>query len=415
MMILRLPKLALALTLAGAVALPVLAQSAPLPPLAAVEDGQLIVHGAGGDTTVPVEGYDNIGELRWSPDGQRLLFVAFDQNHNATLLLTNMFGDVPRTVASPIAIGFPATFADASTVLYARDHASAPEASGDWLIDIFRTGLTEGAEPELVGSFASQIGCGGGSPYPADWQYELESGFVGNPLILAQTPVGIVHSASCAGEKTALLDTTTGEDQPIGFSLARVSVSPDGTKLVGIEIAQGTADGQPQRTLVTVDLATLTETTVTTAAMPDQVTWSADGSALFYSSREATGKVALTAAEQQAFAQATFIDTGVDRYSATLHRIDLPSGQETTLAQLDAFIIGRLSAAPDGKSLYFSTVANMDGWAKGIANHTIDLAEMAQQTAAVPVTLYQIDLSGGQPVMLADTLQSFTLNRAAMR
>ncbi len=413
-MTLKLPKFVLALTLAGAVALPVLAQTTTLPPLAAVKDGQLIVHSAGSDVAVPLEGYDNVGDLVWSPDGQRLLFVAYDQNQNATLLLTNLFGDVPRTVASPLASGFPGAFADANTVLYARDRADNPQPSGDWLIDIFRTGLTEGAEPELIGSFASLTGCGGGSPLPGDWQYWQELGLGGSSLLLVQTPFGIVHSVSCGGAGTGLLDTTTGEDRLIGTRVSRAAVSPDGKQLAGIEIDFDRTANNEKRTLIVADLSTLTVNSFETSAIPDQITWSADGSAVLYSSREQSGQIALTSSEQQSFGQLIGITTGIDRWTATLHRLELLSKQESTVAQLDAYAIARLSASPDGKSVFVSAVANMDAWVKGIAAHTIDPADTAQQSAAVPIALYRVDLSGGQPVQLADTLHSFTLNRASM-
>jgi dipeptidyl aminopeptidase/acylaminoacyl peptidase len=402
----------LLLILFGAVS--TLAQDASLPPLAAVQDGNVWLFGFT-DTAQPItdgtaRSYSN---LVWSSDGNYLAFIARDQDFNANVMLYDRTNGTLTMVEEDSADGFPIQFSfDSSQLFYAKDNPDNG-SSQQFVTDFYTANLPPVAATTRVGSFNISVGCGGGSPFPADWRYwEETSGFGGFHLVLEVTPFGLVHSLDCGGWQTGLLNLETGQDVVLG-EISRVAISPDRTKAAGITDLAG--DRSNER-LVVVDLQTGTITQLETMEPPDQVAWAAQGSSqLFYSTRRETeNPIPLTAEQQQQVNTMLGAETALFGWEVSIHQFDVTFSADTTLYTADAYAIGRMIPAFDGSSLIFSQIPNAGEWLQGIT--AIDLSAPESFTRLgelVEVQLFRLPLDGGSAELLATNLNQVALNPAA--
>ena len=177
---------------------------------------------------------------------------------------------------------------------------------------------------------------------------------LGNRLVLSLTPFGLAHSINCLGEGVAVLNPETGEDAVLDEAIRRAQVSPDRRRVLGIR------DGE----LVVLDLETGERTAIPTSDEPDQVAWGAAGSGfVFYSTRvEQPEPLDLAADEAEALAATGLLpaDAPLPRYGVSIHRVDLDTGDDLEVYAHDAWAVGRMIAAPDGRALLFSQIPNLD-------------------------------------------------------
>jgi hypothetical protein len=392
---------------------------------AALIDGALTIHQADGTlVTVDNPPHRMIEGLVWNADGTKLAYALYDEDYSKHIMVTDAQGSAPvRLATGRLEAGFPFAFLPDDSILYV--------GQVDFLLDgsqyrpqLLRIAPEAGAQPETFGpgSMDYRVGCGGGSSFPGDWQYWDESrGFGGNALSLQLTDYGLLHSVNCGGVGLALLDLNSGDSQLIGpegmddaghvdSALARAVVSPDGKWLAAVR-NQYSAAGIA-RSLALVNLETLEITDLTTAAQPDQLAWGSDGT-LFYSSAMQSHDLAAELTAEQSAALERALGYAFDflpAYTVAIHSLNPATGEEAELYSADAYFIGRMAAA-DGR-LLFSQIANGLDWLRGLADGTINMMtdETGEaQRAAVPVGLYQLDLSSGAVTQIGADVRQFTL------
>ena len=172
-----------------------------------------------------------------------------------------------------------------------------------------------------------------------------------------------------------------------------MSVSPDGTRLIGISKQYG---GAPTGQLVLVDLASQSATPlpITAPAVPDLAVWSADGNAVFYSTIQESGNVIpATPEEQQKLGEATgyMEPTTLPLNIVTIRRFNLADTTDTEVYTGPAFAIGRLAPTPDGAGLLFSQIPNMEQWVAAVVSGVMPEDPMS----LLPIGLYYLDLTSG--------------------
>lgn len=373
-------------------------------PFAGVMDGQLQVFT--GDTPALINMPPNRGiiDTDWSPDGSKLAVLYYDDSYQSRVLVADPAGGEPFPLETgSLEIGFPISFTPEGEILYAQQAGDPANPGADYRINLNTIAPEVGAQPETLGSVAHFVGCGGGSIIPADWLYGDETGFGGNYLSLEWTLYGILHSTSCAGGTAALFDPVTGEDRPLEAGqnegsnvLGRLQLSPDGETLAGIRTIY--QEPAPVHSLVLIALASGAVTEVATTEAPDQLAWGSDGT-IFYSTRTAAGNLLENLPDEQkaALIDALSYDPGdIASYRVTVRQLNPITGDDVEIYTADAYAIGRMEASADGKYLFISQIANLDGWLNGLIDGTINLVDDvdgSQQRDAVPVTLMQIPLT----------------------
>jgi hypothetical protein len=391
-------------------------------PFAAVTDGVLGVYGLSQNPLI-IDNPSNQGfrDMVWSPDGQRLAYLLVNDYYEPQLMVTNTSGGPPINLnTGGIEAGFPVTFSADGHLLYIGRGELPGADSHEYQVSVRRITPDEAAQPETLGSFAMKIGCGGGSPLPGDWRYWDEAGFGGNYLILRMTEYGLLHSTGCGGLGLALLDLESGRDTPIGPDLfqqqgasegyGRASLAPDGQHLAAVYTRY--AQPIPERSLVVIDLATLTATPVATAEQPDQISWGMDGT-LFYSviSFKENLVNALTDAEKQKLSETNTLD--IPGHDVIIHHVNPATGEDRVIYRGEGYAIGRMAASADGTALILSQIASLRDWITAIADGRVDVlvdSNGKAQRALVPVALFQLKLgSSTGPTLLGDNLAQFVL------
>jgi hypothetical protein len=399
--------------------------------LAAVQNGApVLVALDGAAAPLPAPEGRGIASMAWSPDGQLLALVVNDANYNPQLFVTGPGMAAPLALeVGPLEAGFGVTFTPDGQIIYAAQGVFPADFSTPPTVELRQIAPEAGAQPVTLGQFSHVVGCGGGSPIPADWQLWGESGFGGSYLTLQWTPLGIVHSTACSGGSASILDLATGEDRPLGPTfdqqnmpgngpISRLAISPDGTRAAAVRITFGEA--QATTSLVLIDLATGDLTDVPTAEQPDQLAWSGND-AIYYSTRAVSRNIVagLDGKDRAALATAMgYVTPGdlteLNAFTTGLRRLDLASNADDALLALDAYAIGRMREADDG-TLVFSIIPNLDAWAQAIVSGEYDpAADMSgdQARALVPVTLYQLPADAAQAQLIGAGLAGFELRPA---
>jgi hypothetical protein len=375
-----------------------------MPPYAAVENGVLTLYNLGG-APVQVNNPPNGGmfSTAWSPDGSKLAYVLYDTQNVAQLMVTDMTGANPVILNSGgVEMEFPISFTADGRILYAGKFQNAPAEGPAIPIDVRIIEPDPAASPETLGTFGFIAGCGGGSGFPGDWRYWAETGFGGDFLTLQAVPNGILHSTNCGGAGLSLIDLETGEDRLLGGqsaapvegeippNIGRARVSPDGQMIAAVKTVY--AEPELIRSLVLIDIASGEIIDLTTAAPPDQVAWSPDGT-LYYSTRQASGNLLtnLTPEAQQNLQTALgYVPDEVASYTTTIHHLNPSTGEDSTVYTADAYAIGHMESFSLGM-LAFSQVANQAAWLEAITAGAINPQSpngFDEQAATVPVSLF---------------------------
>jgi Tol biopolymer transport system component len=317
----------------------------------------------------------NYRSLRWSPDGQALLFT--DVSSNTIYVVQS--GGVPRIVAQDTGIGFAGAWDLNGQILFVRVNPAALTAQGQ-VMDIFRVPVT-GGNPERVASFNFTVGCGGANFDPANFLYDRETFYGFGEYALIATPNGYVVTTGCGSIGVALI-TPTGEVWR-NENIRRPAVSPNGATLVAVTYVPGVLEGQ----IVNVSFANGSTTAVSgTPNNVEQITWSPDSTRIYYT----------TIAEKRTIQVAgnpgnllPVSDVGFTDYDLTLGFIPAAGGTPTTLNTATGRAFGRITVSPDGNSIAYSLVPSSYLMGEQMtAGRTVDeILAAAPQTRISAVTL----------------------------
>lgn len=362
---------------------------------AGVWENNLYVYGPLDALNITTNGRGNIMNIVW--DGDKLAYTQLDENYVRNLWVSLNYQE-PFLLVNDLDSMYPASFTPDGQLLFAKTNPNNTQPNANYVIDLYTVKPEIGAVPTFIGSFGNDVpvgvGCGGGSPFPTDWQRYSEVGFGGQSLVLQMTDYGLVHSLDCAGVRTGLLNIETGEDVEIGQSFAIATLSPDGKYLAGKEWNYEA----PQ--LAIVDLETLNVQSFATPSIPDQVIWSADSSKLFYSVFQMTDQpIPMTEEEENLIYEAIGFDNVAFRlYDASIHQYDPVTGDDIVIydAPEDVLSIGRMFALPDKNVLVFGQIPNMQGWIDAIVSGELDpfapTDTYLEQIATVPITVFALNL-----------------------
>jgi dipeptidyl aminopeptidase/acylaminoacyl peptidase len=372
-----------------------------VPPFASVESGRLMITE---NSAEPEEVYSTAGiqYLAWNPNGTILAFIQRDEAFETAIGIYDAAnGEVSLLQTPPLNAGFNLSWMSDGRILFSSESSENDPANNPvFIADILAIEPMADAEPELLGSFEYGVGCGGGSNIPADWVYgEETSGFQGNFLTLTETASGILTSLNCGGTGVGLLNVETDELTIISESLSRVVVSPDGTQVAGIELNY---EDPTQTRLLTYNLETLEGSVIETPAAPDLVTWSVDGSSLYYSARIRTGNLIddLTADEQAALNTALGYEVNqMPAYQSEIYRVSAESSESISLISVDAYAIGRL--IPTSSALYYTTISNVGEWLQGVISGEVDPMDFETPPPYIHAEVFRL-VEDSEPIPLGE-------------
>lgn len=168
----------------------------------------------------------------FSPDGSALVYR---DGQTRNLMIRRSGQESANILVESNASGFPITFDPTSTIIYYVGYETTPTDS-EFYEDYTVYGITiDGNDQTPLATFTYEVGCGGGTPDPADIVYTVanNAGFLGNSQSFARVDAGFVYTMRCDGIGVGLV-TTNGDSHVIDGQLRRVNLSPDGTQLAGI-------------------------------------------------------------------------------------------------------------------------------------------------------------------------------------
>jgi dipeptidyl aminopeptidase/acylaminoacyl peptidase len=245
-------------------------------------------------------------------------------------------------------------------------------------------------------------GCNGSTADPAEQLYWSETGLAGNGLLLAWARTGKIYfSLGCDGTGVGQLDAGGAGGGILNTMLRRAHLSPDGAELLGIVVAAN-ADRTETPTLVRLRPQDGSTTTLTTAAPPDQVSWSADGKSIYYSTATLKDTVTLDDPQLQERGTKVFgvwpFQTRI--YDVTLHRIDLTSGVDAPVYGAVGRGIGHIAPSPDGAGVLFTLVKDASELVEAFKSN-VSAGDLRRE--APSIGLYWLPLPDGQAQLLAIT------------
>ncbi|MFW5748782.1 MAG: TolB family protein [Chloroflexota bacterium] len=362
--------------------------------LAVYIPGQGVVHRIAGTPT-------QFNNLRFDANGSRLLYTRYVNGGQAVHLLD--VGSGSQQTLTENAAFLPPAFGRDGAVYYTEMNNSeiTESPTGPQLgVTIFRFDIGS-AQP--VGEVGVGVGCGGGSPFPMDAAYNIEAGFGGRALTFTDTASGMLYSLNCAGVGLGLVDLETGEIRILSEAISRVTLAPDEARIAGVDERSGQ--------LTVIDLRDGAASTLGNAHPVDQLTWSSDGGAVFYSSRELLPDP-LPLSEDEAAAVARTLGLpadGIPQYNVRIQRISTGGGESTIFSE-PAWAVGRMYSR--GGALYFSLISNGEAWVEALASGEIDpLAadSFAQAWQSVVITLLTMPGSGGDVTEIGRNMYLFRL------
>lgn len=394
-----------------------LAQPAPLV-YATVVDDNVFIYGlvdqpAQVTFNEPVAGLGgpSISHMVWSADAQKLAFIQravtpdnefFIISHDVTVV--DFVTNVILTLGVQPSTTYPISFLPDGRLMFTQEAGYVEGSNNLQIINVFAV-LPDGeSQPEQIGSFSYGVGCGGGSSFPTDTLYwEEAGGFGGNPMLLASSSAGIIHSTDCSGNGVALL-SPDGNSIPLVPSINRVKLSQDGNRLVGIS-------GQD---LLVYDLMTQTEQRIDIESVPDQVAWGAQGSGdIFYSVVTAGPTITLEGDRLATFT--AFIGyelPEIQTYGLNIRKYNLTSTDDTTLYGGFGSGIGRMTLTKDGTQLIFSQVPNPNPWVDAVLAGqlgTFDTRNEINELSLLPVEVVSLDLASSNATVIGTNQRQVTI------
>src|SRR5262249_50602700 len=114
---------------------------------AAVNNGVLTIYPSGG-APIAVDNPSNkgISNLVWSRDGSKLTYFLMDENYQSHIMITDSSGSQPVMLdTGALESGFPISFTDDGSVLYAGQGKPADPPSTDYFVQVERIQPVAGA------------------------------------------------------------------------------------------------------------------------------------------------------------------------------------------------------------------------------------------------------------------------------
>lgn len=368
---------------------------------AGVFNGDLYIYTQSETHNLTQDGTD--GFIQFALYGDVLAYTRVDADTMTNLWVSRQ-GATPYVLVANIDAVYPISFTQDGLILFAQNTTAVSESQRT--TDVYIITTEADSQPEFVGqldsSMVASVGCEGGSPMATGGQHR----------ILEMTPYGIVYSLDCAGMRTALLNLETNESVELGENFGNVVVSPDRTRLMGIVYDASTETRHTQ--LAIADLNTSEVRPIETASEPDQVTWSSDGEAVFYTVYEV---LSATDQDQQTSSQSLDItdetNAGFPLYAVQIHRYDLTTqaGEVVYAAPNDVSTMGRIFAV-DENTLVFSQLPSLQAWVAASADGQFD-SSSAQGTRVsqlddVPATVLQLTIDTGIVTEIGNNIKLFT-------
>lgn len=382
-----------------------------VPVFAAVTDKELTLYGLSEDKSLTEQrtlGELSIVDMIWSPDGRYLAYAALDENFVSSLFVQHVTVDTsPIQIATGFYLGMGINFtSDSNQIIYGVQSQTANNSDPQQQsVDILIQGILTHKAPARLGTVTIGIGCGGESSFPADTVVAKEAG--SRTSILELTPLGLVYTNNCTGSGTSLLDLRNNQTVELGINLSRVDVSPDGKQVVGL--ADSINPSQPS-VLTIVNLEALEQIPLGTIAIPSQVAWGPNNE-IYYSTVSVTGEI-IHGSDTPLVAQALGIPSILENEVA-IHLVNLEETSDTELYRGDAYSIGRLYAAPNGESLFFSTIPNAESLVNTINDDSLVAVDLEQAASLLPVSLYHLSPQTGQTILIGEDMAQAAFNDAA--
>ncbi len=347
--------------------------------------------------------------LRWSPDGTKLLFT--DTKTNSVFV--EISGQKPVQVAPNLGSNFPAAWSPDGTeiAIVARTNQSSADGNGTlYQIQLVTLNGNTFGQPQFGASFLMNESCGtGGASDPALVLYNLETGSGGYNFSLDWTTVGFLHSMDCTGRGIAFTSLGNQNADWTDSRISRVAVSPDGTKAVGVVTAQGGDPNLQVGLLATINLLNGNLSQVASDTAVDRVAWSPDGKSLVYTTRAAGAGFPLTA-KAPADAQGMFGDPR--GYTCAVWRIALgsPNAKPIELFHTDdksTYALGLLSITSDQSAIAVTLIpsdadlvnALNQGAPLNVASSHAPFAGIVVLPWDSPAKSVSTGLLGGQPAI----------------
>lgn len=392
-----------------------LAQQQPDVPIVGVSEDVLTIFGTAGNTRIGDDTPFYLG-LAASPNGSHIAYTAFPTSESfetALMLLPTDVSAPPVSIASEVLGEFaPAFDMNSQFLYYVRPGAMLESADSPMQLtaEVMQVDLFQPeAGPTLITEFVYQGGCGGGSPYPMDAAYSMESGLNGIGLTFAPTPLGIVHSLGCNGVGLGLTDPETGETTELSADFARGSLSADRTQIAGTRVVF--ADSGILSELVIIDLTDGATINTLTENMPEQVHWGADGR-LYYTTRTLTeNSYDLTDDQSARFEEVVGLPAAdLPSYEIALNRYNIITGEsEPVYTASGAWAIGQIDTTFN--ALYFSQIPDATPWLEVLLadGFNLDTEEaFAQSDEATLPDVYRVG-ADGQAALLLEDVQMFAV------
>jgi hypothetical protein len=380
--------------------------------VAYAQDSNLFIRALDGDEAIAVETcpeglYCELHYyLKWSPDGQRLLY-----NLGGSLRLADRQGNV-QIVSDDIASSQPgawspdgraiAFFRPTNTYIQGSETEPDAEVHEVWTAAVpsedLGAGSADGAVGalQLVGHVHIYTGCGGCCLSQSQVLYVNEGGFYGYMAVIDWTASGILlYTNSCLNVGIGRFDMNSGTElEPFDIPLRGLALNNTGDRwyaVTGPTWPPEPADNQ----LVTGTPDSLAVEIIPTSQPVELVFYGPVSGRLYYTTRELVERAVLG-------------DPGYEQYfpfyRSALWTINADGTGETLLWQAEDHAFARLTERPDGRILFTRVENERELYQAAQDANITDLAPYAPQRHIV-----QMPAIGGEPaVVIANAGQPST-------
>lgn len=373
--------------------------------IAYVQNNQLFIRSLPGGNTVLVPGdpcpegsYCSLSYLKWSPDGQYLLYTYYDGSRSS-LRLSDLQGN-GQMIEDVANIRPGAWSLDGRTIAYMVQTNTPAETTEEsflagWVFEVWTVSIAEDGTlgtPQLVGTWQnSGDGCGGGGRSASEVLYENEGG----------TPYGykmgvtewtaqniLLFNLNCTNIGLGRFDMTTGSQLPdFDQPLRNLVLNNSGDRWYAVTGDTWDRDNPENNQLVTGTPDSTDITVIPTSAKVELVFVGQTSGSLYYTERNPLGRE-------------SYDDRGLyfAYYESALWRIQPDgSGEERLLFGADVQAYAQVEETAVGDLLFV------------LVENERPLAEAAQFVEGNPDTLQafypqrhimQLPASGGEPTLI---------------
>ncbi|MEO8607429.1 MAG: hypothetical protein ABI690_06085 [Chloroflexota bacterium] len=332
----------------------------------------------------------NPRDLVWNHDGNSL---AFEISKGIAV-----FDVAAQTKTNFLAVPFPelplAFSLDDKYILYAGE-GGGDGINGPYWRDISKIEISPEAKSEKVGQIAYSCCFGGGEFIPpAVEALDEEQGNWHGVRSLHDTPYGILAAKENAGVQLNGI--------PIEL-LNNAYLSHNRDKIASI------AD---QNRIAIVDLETREIHYLQLDISLTTLAWGENDKTLFYASSETIHDMYadLTQNEKQVFLSkqgSVEYELGqpmLNYNHSNIYQLNLSDETQKSLTGMEVYAIARLMPSPDGTSIFFSVIPNMDKWLQVTLASQVSCYSYACSTQYSRPMLYSLSLADGEVNLVGDGL-----------